>query len=177
MKNLIVTCIATGVAIMSSFAADSVLNLPGPAGREGSDFESPLLNSRTAPVGIPTSVASAAIGLATNFNFRIVRGSEVTVTANIGNALTNATGSNAVIILQTSPDGRTWATASPINLTHANIASSTASIRQWTIPQTNFGVNAYGRVYGITNQGSTGNGSIFPSNITVTTWRKLQVRE
>jgi hypothetical protein len=71
-----------------------------------------------------------------------------------------------------SPDGRLWATNTPFTFSHTPTANTSNTYAlQWTIPSTNFGANYFARIRGMTNAGSTGNGSVFPSNIVVNTWR------
>jgi hypothetical protein len=173
----IAATIAASVSILIAADTSGILTLSSPGASTGNDFETPNISSKTAPAGIPSTITNGSIGLFTNFNFRVVRESDVTITANYGNAITNATTSNAVLYVQYSPDGRIWATQTPLTVTLANVAGSNSSIRQVTIAGTNFGANAWARLYGITNQSSVGNGSVFPSNVVVNTWRRKQYRE
>lgn len=163
-----------GTCSMYAASTDGgILNLQGPP---PADYDDPILihgSQSTGPGGtpaLPTTVTNASLGRFTNLNFRVVQDSPVTITLEYRSQITNATASNAVLYVEMSPNGKTWASTSPTTFAHTPTTTNNYII-QWTLSGTNFGANRYGRIMGLTNLGSVANGSVFPSNVWISTWR------
>lgn len=160
-------------------AADpsGIFTLPGV---ESTGFDSPYIVSKSRlNAALPATVAVSTFGWFSNVTARVVQGSDVAITLTYSGAgITNVTPSNQVLYVDLSPDGRVWATNSPLtrSFSPATNGALTMATIQFIIFETNFGPNAFLRVRGVTNPGSTGNGSLTLSNVVISSWRPQTYR-
>lgn len=155
---------------LSAADASGNLTFPGISQQNLGDQVRVIFNQKN---GLPNTIAAAANALGTNLNFPIIKDATIGFYSAFAMSSSNASGSsNSVIYIELTPDGQNWASATPYLLQHANGLSNDFYKKrfQWLV-STNFGAAIAGRIYSISNSALTGQGIVYPSNITVVEWR------